>query len=328
MKVTRQTNFPSTYQDFEIMFPDEASCVAYLEQIRWPNGFVCPVCQQPQQPWKQSRGRLVCPACNRQCTVTAGTIFDKTRTPLKTWFTVAWHITTADRIVANQLERTMGISYHVAWHMLHRFRVAMAHASRKLLSGEVHVDEMMIGGIETGGKRGRGTDKSIVVIALKIPHYSGNRGQIRVRSVPDVSDKSLETFVRETISPGSVLCTDGLRGYLRLSYPEYEHRQSTPLYTTPLNDPGGVKMPKVRQVALELERWLFRPRQRSFTKEHLQSYLEEFTFRFNCLTIQSHEKLFRHLLKQSVSIPPVTQENIQHGYDWNTEKQAKITGAK
>ena len=151
------------------MFPDDVSCAAYLERLRWPTGFVCPACQQAEEPWRQTRGRLVCPSCHHESTVTAGTIFDKTRTPLTTWFDAAWHVATSKNgMSAKTLEQTMGISYHVAWHMLHRFRVAMVRASRERLSGEIEVDETMIGGVDTGGKRGRGASKKIVVIAVAL----------------------------------------------------------------------------------------------------------------------------------------------------------------
>jgi len=151
------------------MFPDEAACVASLERLRWGNGFVCPSCGNPSQPWRESRGRLGCPFCRHQCSVTAGTIFDKTRTPLTTWFDAAWHVTTAKNgLSAKTWEQTMGIRYRVAWMMLHRFRVAMVRAVREQLSGEVEVDETLIGGIETGGKRGRGTSKEVVAIAVAL----------------------------------------------------------------------------------------------------------------------------------------------------------------
>ena len=124
MEIILPSGFPSNYRDFVQMFPNDAACAAYLERLRWPNGFVCSACGEHREPWRQTRGRLVCRICQHQSTVTAGTIFDKTRTPLMTWFAAAWHITTAKNgMSAKTLERMMGISYPVAWHMLHRFRV-------------------------------------------------------------------------------------------------------------------------------------------------------------------------------------------------------------
>jgi transposase-like protein len=319
MESSRPTDFPSIYRDFVKMFPDEPACAAFLERLRWPSGFVCPDCQQQHEPWRDKRGRLVCPACQHQCTVTAGTIFDKTRTPLTTWFDAAWHVTTAKNgMSAKTLERMMGVSYHVAWHMLHRFRVAMVRASREPLSGEVEVDETLIGGVDEGGKRGRGAKKEIVVIALEIKHPKGF-GRVRMRHISDASAESLLPFVREVIAPGSIVCTDGWRGYSGLSE-GYEHQQTI---LSSSDDPAHVAMPGVHQIASLLKRWLLGTHQGAFSPEHIQSYLEEFTFRFNRRTSSSRGQLFRRLLEQAVATNPVTEADILHGYQWKPGKQGK-----
>lgn len=194
----------------------------------------------------------------------------------------------------------------------------MVRASRERLSGEIEVDESMLGGVEKGGKRGRGTSKELVVIAVEIKHPKGFV-RIRMRHIPDASAESLGAFIRETIAAGSILCTDGWRGYYGLSN-EYQHRQ---MILSSSDDPAHVAMPGVHQVASLLKRWLLGTHQGAFAKEHLQSYLEEFTFRFNRRTSHSRGQLFRRLLEQAVATPPVTQESIHQGYAWNTEKQGK-----
>lgn len=248
MDAHQPPKFPSNYREFVNMFPDDVACVAYLERLRWPNGFVCPACGEQRTPWRQTRKRLVCPACRYQCTVTAGTIFDKTRTSLSTWFDAAWHVSTAKNgMSAKTLERMMGISYRVAWDMLHRFRVAMVREAREPLSGQVEVDETMIGSVEQGGKRGRGAVKGIVVIAVEIKQPKGF-GRIRMRLVPDASAMSLESFVREMVSPGSIVCTDGWRSYNGLSN-GYTHRQTV---LSSSDDPAHVVLPGVHQIAKAL----------------------------------------------------------------------------
>ena len=159
------------------MFPDDTACAAFLIRLRWPEAFICPACKTSAIPWNESRGRLACPICRHQTSVSAGTIFDKTRTPLTTWFEAAWHVTTAKNgMSAKTLERTLGISYRVAWTMLQRFRVAMVDVERKQLSGDVEADETFIGGVQQGGKRGRGTTKSVVVfnVTATIGNPDGN----------------------------------------------------------------------------------------------------------------------------------------------------------
>jgi transposase-like protein len=319
MAATKPTDFPSIYRDCVKMFAEDSDCAAYLERLRWPLGFICPACQRQQKPWRQTRGRLVCPVCHHETSVTARTIFDKTRTPLTTWFDAAWHITTTKNgVSAKTLERTLGISYQVAWYMLHRFRVAMVRPAREQLSGEVEVDETMIGGVEEGGKRGRGATKEIVVIAVEIKQPKGF-GRIRMRHIPDASVKSLGAFVRETIATKSILCTDGWNGYNGLSN-EYVHRQTI---LSSSDDPAHIALPGVHRVASLLKRWILGTHQGAFGVEHLQSYLEEFTFRFNRRTSHSRGLLFHRLLEQAVLTPPVTEEDILHGYGWNAEKQGK-----
>ena len=85
--------YPRTFGEFAAWFPDEAACRAYLERLRWPEGFRCPVCGARQEPWRLSEGRLRCPACRRKVSVLAGTIFADTKLPLSTWFAAAWHVT-------------------------------------------------------------------------------------------------------------------------------------------------------------------------------------------------------------------------------------------
>jgi transposase-like protein len=213
MKLVSGRDYPNTYREFVKMFPDDATCAAFLALLRWPEGFVCPACKITTTPWNESRGRLACPICRHQTSVSTGTIFDKTRTPLMTWFEAAWHVSSAKNgMSAKTLERTIGTSYQVAWMMLQRFRVAMVNIDRNQLSGDVEVDETFVGGEEHGGKRGRGTNKSIVVIAVEIRQPKGF-GRVRMRHIPDASGESLLPFVHEVVAPGSVVRTDGWSGY-------------------------------------------------------------------------------------------------------------------
>lgn len=295
------------------MFPDDTACAAFLARLRWPGGFICPACKADSIPWNESRGRLACPICRHQTSVSAGTIFDKTRTPLTTWFEAAWHVTTAKNgMSAKTLERTLGTSYRVAWTMLQRFRVAMVNAERKPLSGDVEVDESLVGGVQKGGKRGRGTTKSIVVIAVEIRQPRGF-GRVRMRHIPDASGASLLPFVRKVVAPGSVVHTDGWGGYNGLAEHEYI-RKITVLSSS--GGPAHVSMPGVHRVASLMKRWILGTHQGSVVPDHLQSYLEEFTFRFNRRNSRSRGLVFRRLLEQAVVTEPITEDDVTCGYDW------------
>lgn len=310
----RKNDFPNTYREFIEMFPDDDACVAFLAKLRWPEGFICPACKQASIPWNANRDRLICPICRHQTSVTAGTIFDKTRTPLKTWFEAAWHVSTAKSgMSAKTLERTIGTSYKVAWMMLHRFRVAMVNNERSQLSGIVEVDESFVGGETHGGKRGRGTGKSIVVIAVEIKQPKGF-GRVRMRHIPDSSGDSLVPFICDMIAPGSVVRTDGWKGYNSVTDHGYQREI---IVQSSSGDPAHVSMPGVHRIASLLKRWIFGTHQGSVLPLHLQSYLEEFTFRFNRRTSRSRGLVFRRLIEQAVITKPTTMEDIIHGYDWN-----------
>ena len=306
-------DYPRSYREFVEMFSGDEACGAYLEQLRWSSGFICPACGTSADPWHQTRGRLVCPACRHQTSVTSGTILDKTRTPLTTWFEAAWHVTTAKNgLSAMTLERTLGTSYRTAWAMLQRYRVAMVRSERERLSGTVEVDESLVGGVEHGGKRGRGTGKPIVVIAVEVKEHKGF-GRIRMRHIPDASGASLVPFVCGVVARGAVVHTDGWGGYNDLPKHGYTH-QKTVLSSS--DDPAHVSMPGVHRVASLLKRWILGTHQGSVSAAHLQSYLEEFAFRFNRRTSGSRGLVFRRLIEQAVATGPVIEAEVTHGYDW------------
>jgi len=306
-------DYPRSYREFGEMFPGDEACAAYLEQLRWSSGFICAACGSTAKPWRQTRGRLVCRDCRYQASVTGGTILDKTRTPLRTWFEAAWHVATAKNGLSSKtLERTLGTSYRTAWTMLQRYRVAMVRSDRERLAGVVEADETLVGGVEHGGKRGRGTSKSIVVIAVEVKEPKGF-GRVRMRHIPDASGTSLVPFVCDVVVPGAEVHTDGWGGYNDLPKHGYT-RQKTVLSSS--DNPAHVSMPGVHRVSSLLKRWILGTHQGSIVPAHLQSYLEEFTFRFNRRTSRSRGLVFRRLIEQAVATGPVTEAEVTYGYDW------------
>jgi transposase-like protein len=305
-------DYPRTHGELVAMFPDEAACVAYLERLRFPGGFACRSCGVAGEPWRASQGRVMCRSCRAATRLRAGTVFDKTRTPLMTWFAAAWYLTTAKNgLSAVTLERTLGVSYKVAWAMLQRYRVAMVRAERPRLSGEVEVDETFVGGVRRGQGRGRrAPGKAIVVIAVEVLDPVGY-GRTRMRVVPSAAGADLLPFLRATIEPGSHLRTDGHRGYDGAVEAGFRR---TAISIAASGDPAHVHLPAVHRVASLLKRWLLGTHQGAVNHDHLQTYLEEFTFRWNRRSSRSRGLLFRRLLEQAVATEPVTAEAVRHGY--------------
>jgi len=304
--------YPGTWAGFLAWFPDEPACARYLERLRWPEGIVCRACGE-QRGWRTGAGRWwVCAGCSLKTSVTAGTIFDKTRTPLPTWFAAAWFVTSQKHgLSALGLQRALGLgSYETAWMLLHRLRVAMVRPGRERLTGRVEVDETYVGG-EEEGVRGRQTqEKSIVAIAVEL-HEPKGFGRARLSRVPDVSAASLIPFVEASVEPGASVLTDGWSAYRALPTHGYLHSKTI---LSANGDPAHVAMPAVHRVASLLKRWLLGTHQGSVSPEHLQAYLNEFTFRFNRRSSRRRGLLFYRLLEQAVITPPLTyQQTIRRG---------------
>ena len=187
--------------EFQAWFRTDADCLDYLEWLRWPAGFVCLACGQ-DEGWRLADARFKCSGCGGRTSVTAGTIFDRTRTPLTVWFTACWLFASGkDGISALSLKRTLEIgSYQTAWAMLHRLRSVLVRPERERLTGIVEVDETYIGGREPGLRGGRAKGKKVLTgIAVEIKEPKGY-GRCRMAPLADASSASLHPFVTRTTS--------------------------------------------------------------------------------------------------------------------------------
>jgi hypothetical protein len=203
--------------EFQAWFRTDADCLDYLdylEWLRWPGGFTCPSCGHARG-WKLGDGRYECVGCHARTSVTAGTIFDRTRTPLTVWFTACWLFATAkDGISALSLQRSLDIgSYQTAWAMLGRLRSVLVRPGRDRLAGRVEVDETYIGGDEPGLRGGRARGKKVLTgIAVEVRESKGI-GRCRMALLADGSSASLHPFVTGHVEPGATVITDAWMGY-------------------------------------------------------------------------------------------------------------------
>ncbi len=311
-------DYPRTWDQFLDWFPDDESCRRYLEGIRWKHGFVCPGCGDSGVAFQGSRGRWICRHCRRQSTVTAGTVFDKTRTPLRSWLAAVWYMVNQKQGVnALGLQRVLGLgSYQTAWAMLHRLRRAMIRPGRERLQGLVEVDECFVGPSPPKSLRlikkkqqlikKRKAQRRIVMVAVEIKEPKGF-GRIRLRRVTNKSEQAVLPFVRDAVEPGSVVRTDGSAAYRKLARHGYQREKTVMLGA---KDPAHVTMPGVHRVASLLKRWLLGTHQGAVRPEQLDYYLDEFTFRFNRRTSRSRGLLFYRMLEQALVTEPVTYAQI------------------
>lgn len=308
-------DYPTNWNQFLDWFPSEEACLGYLEKLRWPRGFACPGCGAMEDPYRSSRGRLQCRACRFQSTVTAGTIFDKTRTPLRVWLAGAWYVTNQKHGAnALGLQRVLGLgSYQTAWAMLHRFRQAMVRPDRERLHGLVEVDEtfLAISDREAPPVDARNTKKShtpkvLVAIAVEMLQPKGF-GRIRLAHIPDDSAASVVPFVQASIEPGSAVRTDGSAAYRHLKEMGYTHVRTVMLGS---DQAAHQSMPGVHRVAALVKRWILGTHHGSVQPGHLNAYLNEFVFRFNRRKSGSRGMLFYRLLQQAVVTDPLTYQAI------------------
>jgi transposase-like protein len=236
----------------------------------------------------------------------AGTIFQATHKPLTLWFRAIWWLTgQKNGASALTIQKIMGLgSYKTAWTWLQKLRRAMVSPERDNLYGIVEVDETYIGG-QRPGKRGRGSEgKSLVLVAAEL--NDSNIGRIRLTRIKDASSDSLHDAISKTVNKGSIIRTDKWRGYNNLDSIGYI-REIVRLS----EEVGEDLLPNCHRVASLLKRWLLGTHQGAVSQEHLDYYLDEFTFRFNRRTSTHRGKLFYRLLQNAVRIETVTFDQLK-----------------
>lgn len=309
-----ENNYPKHLQEFLTRFPNDDSCWNYLREIRWPNGFVCPKCNNRSHSITKRR-LFECNKCGLQTSLTAGTIFHGTRTSLQLWFHVIWWVAVQKTgVSASNFQDFMGFgSYETAWTWLHKLRRVMNRPERDKLKGDVEVDETFIGGEESGAKTdgkkktGRGsTEKVLVVVAAE---YNGKQiGRVRFKCIESASGENLMKFTEDNVAYGSTVVTDGWSGYSALSESaNYKHEKK-------IIAGSGMEahqlLPHVHMIDSLLKRWMNGTHQGRISKKHLEFYLDEYAFRFNRKLSTHRGKIFYRLIQQAVSTQAATYKEI------------------
>ncbi len=256
-----------------------------------------------------------CARCGRQTSVTAGTIFQDTRKPLRLWFRAMWTITTQKNgASALGLQRVLGLgSYQTAWPWMHKLRRAMVRPGRERLTGLVEVDETYWGA-EEEGVIGRQTERK-ALIAVAAEERGAGLGRIRMQRVQNASAASLMPFVEESVEPGSVVVTDNWSGYDPLKKKDY---QRCIISINNRREQASQLLPRVHLAISLLKRWMLGTHQGAVSHEHLDYYLDEFVFRFNRRRSRSRGKLFYRLVQQAMAVEPTPYRSIVADWDAKT----------
>jgi hypothetical protein len=294
--------FPTTLPEFQRVFPTDQACASYLESLRWTDGFACPKCGVMGEPYRFAArpGVVRCRRCRADTSLTARTVMQSTHTPLNVWFWAAYLVATqTPGQSAMQFQRQLGLTrYETAYQILHKLRAGMVRPERDTIGGEhpVEVDEVLIGGRTRG--EGRGVHhKTYVLGAVEVrtrktgedrssvghgDHDGGKplkrrvyAGRLRLQVVADRQAATCEGFIRDNVTRGALVRTDGWQGYAGLTAGGWPHdgRVLAP-------EQADEHLPMIHIVFSNLKTWILGTHHGT-SQQHLQAYLNEYTFRFN-----------------------------------------------
>ena len=291
-------NLMQLFEDFDT----DKECRAFLEALRWPDGIKCPRCDSEKISRIKDRKQFDCDGCRYQFSVTAGTIFNDSHLPLPKWFVAVYLMCESKKgISANQLKRTIKVSYKTAWYLCHRIRKAMDEAKPGLLRGVVEIDETYVGGKRRNVGSGYLNNKTMVLGALE----RGGDIRLKVEKRKKATKKTLHRFVLETTSadtnryvthenPGYVGIEDAGTTHESVNHSKEEWVRGD-VHTNGIE--GAWSLFK-RSVVGSYHQ---------VSAKHLQSYLDEFEWRFKG---RQNPYLFRDTLAKLVSAPKLEYKEL------------------
>jgi len=262
-----------TITNFNKQFPDDNACLEWLKTCRYPNGIFCRTCGKTTNHSKLSKKPIYsCNRCGTHVHPRVGTIFERSRTPLTSWF-YAIFLMSATRcgISAKQLQRELGVTYKTAWRMFREIRTLYQDLPHSM-SGEVEVDETYIGGRKPG-KRGRGAGGKSIVFGL-----AQRKGDVSATVTPDIKGDTLYPIVKEHVIPDSMVYTDEYRIYDRLKGHGYNHKRVH--YASKIWVLGDAHTNTIEGFWSVLKRGI-NGVYHAVSQKHLQSYVNEYMFRYN-----------------------------------------------
>src|SRR3954466_4329099 len=298
------TEPPRSLPEFEARFPDDAACARWLLAKRWPDGFRCRACGHTEG-WELGRERLTlqCAACERQVSVTAGTVLHGSHLGLRTWFLAAWLMAThKNGISARQLWLQLGLgSYKSAWLFVRQPRRAVVAPRRESLAARVEVDETSLPfrGEGEPARPGRSHDGKLL-IAGAVEIKGKGPGRTRLAVIGDYSAVALGAFVAAAIAAGSTVVSDGWSGYARLKEVKHDPKVVGDV-------PAHLVLPWIHRVFANAKRWALGV-YHGLREEHLQAYLDEFVFRSD--RRRDPVAAFDRLLGLSLTLEPATYQML------------------
>ena len=281
-KVKRPKMVRYTFKDFERDFPTDDACLEWLKNYLYPEGIFCDTCKAVTKHHKvASRKSYSCQFCGHHVHPTANTIYHKSSTSLRTWFHAIYLMaSTRCGISAKQIERETGVTYKTAWRMFKQIRV-MLKENHDPFTGQVEADETFVGGLSKNMHKhvrarkitGTGGSGKITVAGI-----AQRQGKVVAKVVPDRLSETLMEFVEERVLPSTTVFTDELPAYNPLPASGYEHRRVH--HAAKVWVRGDAHTNSIEGFWSLVKNGL-RGVNHSVSAKYLQSYLNEYAFRYN-----------------------------------------------
>src|ERR1700730_16489399 len=199
---------PATLQDAIRYFSDMDRCIQTLAASRWPNGVRCPTCDSDQVRFLATRRIWECKTKHpkRQFSVKVGTVFEDSPIGLDKWFTAAWLVANCKNgVSSHEMARDLGVTQKTAWFMDHRIRLAMQSGTFEKVAGTFEADESFIGGLARNmhlEKKAKITGTGGAGKAIVMGILDRERGQVRVKHMPNTKRHTLQAEIRANIEAG------------------------------------------------------------------------------------------------------------------------------
>ena len=283
--------------EFQQRFPDDRSCYQYLSELRWKEGFVCPKCGHSHYCKGHKEFDRQCTKCRHTVSPTAGTLFHKVKFPILKAFWIIYYMSTSKKgISSTELSRKLELRQKTAWLFQRKVKAAMQSSGNYPLEGNIVVDELVVGGQEEGVRGRKNKKKNLVVFAIEKKGKGVSRLYGKV--ISHASSKELGKFMVSTIAKDANIETDGWRGYtpLKKDFPNLKQTKS---------EKKGSNFKQIHRVIMGFKGWL---RGIHHHAEHLQSYIDEYTYRFNRSFMK--EGLFENLMNRMILGKPLTYKMI------------------
>ena len=285
-------------------FHSDDKCRAYLEALRWPEGVRCPRCQSDKVSRIWERSQYDCDSCRYQFSVTAGTIFHDSHLPLTKWFIAIYLMGESKKSMsANQIKRTLRISYKTAWYLCHRIRAAVKDANPTLLKGIVEVDETWVGGVKRGFGRAYTGNKALVVGATE------RKGGVRLMMAKKADRKTLHGFIKTHTDPATErIMTDEREGYKGIA--DHDTTHETVKHSAKEYVRGDVYTNTI-EGAFSLFKRSVVGAYHHISHKHLPAYLDEFEFRYDN---RKNPYWFRDTLLKLLSVENLPFKSLVEGH--------------